>query len=65
MIKVLLNLKQDDRSNPLAGLGTMLGFLTDPSGLLLFSPAAKVLVRSGKISNTAKIGSAAITTAKI
>ena len=47
-----------DRSNPLAGLGTMLGFLTDPSGLLLFSPAAKVLVRSGKISNTAKIGSA-------
>jgi len=54
----LIERSSNERSNPLAGLGTMLGFLTDPSGLLLFSPAAKLLVRSGRISNTAKIGSA-------
>ena len=54
----LIERSSNERNNPLAGLGTMLGFLTDPSGLLLFSPAAKVLVRSGRLSNTAKIGSA-------
>jgi len=54
----LMEREEHERSNPLTGLGTMLGFLTDPTGLLLFSPAAKVLARAGRFSATTKIGGA-------